>query len=417
MSKVRTEQDYLDAAPELRNSVDRRIDASGQINNWNLVYENDEYGTFPIAYALHFGKITRFIIDPRKDGDAGLTKTAQQQFDRKFGSGEIIDPEVSTNATNLSAASDQALQNATDACAIMGTLGGFDSDLQVSAAGAEEAAGDVLSATAEAAGIVAETNSKTITAVSETESLIAEAADLQTQLVNAGFTDLAFSLEIATDEVIDLLETSTNGLNQAVGETKADVGENIKTDVVTSGEAITAAATEIPELISPAKAGGCNTVADVLANLNVGPPGLAGILGAVIQSAVPQQSRMLDRSGKVVNVNIDKTLQYADIQYQGKLTRMYYQDNAKMLERFGTLGSRFGGDGTPQQVRRIEKDGSLVAFNIDRTKPFRDVIETVNVRNFDADADSGESLTTKETVPVRIYGDQALLDKFYPEGS
>jgi len=412
MSKVRTEQDYLDADSGLKNSVDRRIDATGQINNWNLVYEDDEYGTFSIAYALHFGKITRFIIDPRKDGTI-IGRTAQSQFDRKFASEEIIDPEVNTNAANLTEASDQAIQNATDACAIMGTLGGFDSDMQIAAAGAEEKTGEVLATTAETAGVVAETTSKTTAAVSEAESLIAEASDLQTQLVNAGFTDLAFSLEIATDEVVDLLETATNGLNEAVGERKADVGENIKTNVDTSGEAILAAGAAVPELISPAKAGGCNTVADALANLNVGPPGLAGILGAVIQSTIPQQSRMLDRSGKVVNINIDKTLQYADIQYQGKLTRMYYQDNAKMLERFGTLGSNFGGDGSPDVSRGLKANGELVSFNIDKTKPFRDVIETVRVRDLEAE----ELVFTKETIPVRVYGDQALLDKFYPEGS
>jgi hypothetical protein len=57
----------------------------------------------------------------------------------------------------------------------------------------------------------------------------------------------------------------------------------------------------------------------------------------------------------------------------------------------------------------MQDNGSLVNFNIDRKKPYRDVMRTIQVRNLDA-GENEDPFETKEVL-VRIYGDQAVLDK------
>ena len=70
---------------------------------------------------------------------------------------------------------------------------------------------------------------------------------------------------------------------------------------------------------------------------------------------------------------------------------------------------------TPKHTRRLQSNGDLVNFNLDKTKPYRDVTARISIRNLDAR--DGEDLFTRETTQVRVYGDLALLDQYYPLGS
>ena len=56
-------------------------------------------------------------------------------------------------------------------------------------------------------------------------------------------------------------------------------------------------------------------------------------------------------------------------------------------------------------------NGQLVNFNIDRKKPFRDVEETIQVRNYDAGENDDPFIEKK--VLVRVYGTDAQLNKRY----
>jgi len=67
----------------------------------------------------------------------------------------------------------------------------------------------------------------------------------------------------------------------------------------------------------------------------------------------------------------------------------------------------------PKYSRRLDSNGELQSWNIDKTKPFRDVTETIRIRDLEAE----ELEFNNETVPVRVYGELALLDQYYPLSS
>ena len=89
------------------------------------------------------------------------------------------------------------------------------------------------------------------------------------------------------------------------------------------------------------------------------------------------------------------------------------------------LNSKFEASGTvgeatkevkskvPRHTRRIQDNGTLVNFNIDRKKPFRDVVETLQVRNLSANEEAGESPFEEKTTLIRVYGTEAQLNKRY----
>lgn len=54
-------------------------------------------------------------------------------------------------------------------------------------------------------------------------------------------------------------------------------------------------------------------------------------------------------------------------------------------------------------ARRLQSNGSVVNFNIDRTKPYRDIKRTITER--------GETI---ENANVRLHGEQADLDQYFP---
>ena len=66
-------------------------------------------------------------------------------------------------------------------------------------------------------------------------------------------------------------------------------------------------------------------------------------------------------------------------------------------------------------VRRLASNGELQSWNIDRTKPSRIVTERVLVdKGRDSD---GQPILEFETTEVKVHGDLALLDQYYPQGT
>lgn len=323
----------------------RRVTASGQIQNFNLPFKNEagdyidnDGNALPVYYVdSYFGKPTLIVVDSRTDNSKG---TAVAAFERRFPGGvyKAVDDKVQESSETLSISADQALANATDACAVMGTMGGLSPDLGSLAFNAEKAAGEMLGAVTEVAGVVGEVVSAVGTAVAEITSILAEAATIVAQLLAAGLTELYQALTDAMSEIGGLVETAAGGLNEAIGEAADDIAGAISGAVATVGEAIEEAAGLVGELVGAVASGNCKTVASALAALPVTPPGSAADTVELIKDTQPQQSRMLNADGQVVGFNIDKTLPYADIQYRGKLTRMYFKDATAMQNRFGTTG-------------------------------------------------------------------------------
>lgn len=66
----------------------------------------------------------------------------------------------------------------------------------------------------------------------------------------------------------------------------------------------------------------------------------------------------------------------------------------------------------PMPVRRLDANGKLQTFNIDKTKPSRIVTERVVVdKGRDQD---GQPILEFETTDVKVHGDLALLNQYYP---
>ena len=261
-----------------------------------------------------------------------------------------LDPEVTQRTASLTEASESALTTATDACASMNTLAFLSDDISDIAAAAEEAASDMLAAVGEVAGVVGEVVSEVATIVNDIVLLAAEAATLITDLIAAGFEALSDLLSQALGGVEGLVNTAISGLNDALGAAAEDIGAAISAAATGVQDAIATAAGLVGDMMQAIESGGCNAVAGVLAALPAAPGGAAGDTAASIQSSVPQQTRMLGSpterypDGLVVNFNINRELPYADIQYRGKLTRMYYEDAQTMSARFGTLGQNSAED-------------------------------------------------------------------------
>ena len=341
----RTQEEYEDISISGSLKQRRRITASGNINNFNIP-SGPEY---PVYYVDYLGKITKMTLDTDTDGDG---KTAQAAFDKKFPGGEaaLVEPEVAANAETMKVSADKALTNATDACAVMGTLGGLSPDLGALAFNAEKAAGEMLTAVTEVAGVVGEVVSEVATVISEITSIIAEAGTILAQLIAEGLVELAAALEDAISEVNGLVETAFNELNAAIGEAAADVADAIDGAVDTVAEAIAEAGSLVGDLVGAVASGNCKTVSAALAALPVTPPGEAAEVQGQVKNLQPQQSRYLNAAGQVVNFNIDKTKPYADIQYRGKLTRMYFADATAMQARFGTTGTTTELAGDPLDI-------------------------------------------------------------------
>lgn len=69
-----------------------------------------------------------------------------------------------------------------------------------------------------------------------------------------------------------------------------------------------------------------------------------------------------------------------------------------------------GGLGEPTEIRNLASSGNLQNFNIDKTKNFRDVTETISVRVGD---DENGAVYQTQTTRVRVYGDEAALTSKY----
>lgn len=338
-----TQGEWEAFAEDARQS--RRVTASGQLQNFNFPFKNEagefidnEGAPVPVYYIdSYLGKPTRIIVDSRTDNSKG---TAAEAYARRFPGGEFkaVDDKVQESSDTLKLSADQSLANATDACAVMGTLGGLTPDLGALAFNAEKAAGEMLGAVTEVAGVVGEVVSVVATAVAEVTSILAEAGTILAQLLAAGLTELYEALNDAISEVTSLVEVAAGGLNQAIGEAADDIASSIAEAVTTVGAAIEEAGSLVGELVGAVASGNCKTVTAALANLPTLPPGDAADTVELIKETQPQQSRMQKADGSVVGFNIDKKLPYADIQYRGKLTRMYFQDADAMQKRFGTTG-------------------------------------------------------------------------------
>jgi hypothetical protein len=249
------------------------------------------------------------------------------------------------------------LKLSTDACNVMGTIGAIvpDQKTAVAAAEAEEKTTKMLTAISDSAGQLTEAVSEVAKVAATAETKAATVADLASRLRSAGKSGVADELEKALTDYLDAVEGKVVGVNNVAGEGGKqggiDIGSLVETAISEASTKMDEATAKLGSLVTASGGISCKGIQEAMLNTNFNPSGDAGEVGKTVKSKVPRHTR------------------------------------------------------------RIQSDGQLVNFNIDRKKPFRDVEETIQARNFDA-GENEDPFITKTTL-IRVYGDQAQLDKRY----
>lgn len=274
---------------------------------------------------------------------------------------------LNTGATNT-------LKLSTDACSVMGTIGAIvpDQKTAVAAAEAEEKTTEMLTAISDSAGQLTDAISELTKVAATAETKATTVTDLATRLRSAGKPGVADELEQALTNYLDAVEGKAVKVNLVAGiggevpvtdsdgnptfdgngdPITQDIGSLVETAISEASTKMEEATAKLGSLVSASGGLSCKGIQEAMLNTKFDPSGDAGEVGKKVKSTVPRHTR------------------------------------------------------------RIQDDGQLVNFNIDRKKPFRDVTETIQARNYDA-AENEDPFIEKTTL-IRVYGTDAQLNKRY----
>lgn len=289
-----------------------------------------------------------------------------------------MDSDVAANLTKLTDGANKTLKIGGDSCNVMGTIGAITPDIKtaITAAETEVKTAKMLTDTQNAAGQLTEAISS-MTATKETAtSKIDQVNALMTQLQDAGKTEMKTKLEQAFIDYMDAVDGKATKINASAG-----TGIQIPVPVMDAdghptydefGDPIT-------ELKSPGDA-----IADAMTKVE-----------EKLDIAVEKLGEMVSVTGGLSCKGIQEAMLNSKFEASGTVGEATKEVKSKV----------------PRHTRRIQDNGSLVNFNIDRKKPFRDVTETIQVRNLSA-AENEDPFEEKTTL-IRVYGSIAQLDKRY----
>jgi len=297
----------------------RRIQDNGSVVNFNV----DKEGT-PFIIVTYLGKETR-VHGP------------QAALDKKFAGGtpKYVDDTVDAKAVKLETACDATMATATDACAVMGSIGSLASDVEtaISAAETEEKINELLTESMDVAGEatekISEINTNITDATAKTEEVNAlierlEAIELNDDTPDPQlYTVAREELETALDNYINGVSETMNDLNEVLGDEATDVGQEINDACAVVSENIGACQGELSAMVAAVSTGNCKGITKALQNTKFTPSGQAGEIKEKMKSDVPAQTRTIQSNGTIVNWNIDKKKPFRDVMHQGKLTRVY----------------------------------------------------------------------------------------------
>jgi hypothetical protein len=267
-----------------------------------------------------------------------------------------LDTVVSTNLAKINTGASNVLSLGTDACNVMGTVGAMtpDQETAVSAAETEEKTTEMLTAMANASGQLTEAVSEVEQVRSTVDAKITTVNDLMARMTgDKSNARLQTKLQEAMIKYMDAVEGKVTNINTCAGTAAQVDGKDIGTLLE---ENITEAQTKL------------NTCTEKLGSF-------------------------VTASGGLNCKKIQEALLNTEFDAEGDVGALSKNTKSKV----------------PRHTRRMQDNGSLVNFNIDRKKPYRDVMRTIQVRNLDA-GENEDPFETKEVL-VRIYGDQAVLDK------
>jgi hypothetical protein len=318
----RTQQEYDNAADWQKNTTDRAIDATGTVRNYNLTDLKNDPQT-QSYYVDYFGKITKFYIDESKDFDEDTTQTAYERFETRFLQENPVyfEPEIPDSILQLTEAMDKSLQNSTDGCSILGTMAALSPNFQTAklAKDVESSVSSVLTKTADGSGAITEALSETQNSVVTAETLTAEVGELIPRLydeLDPPAEELATKLATALNDYLLAVENRMNGVNEAAGPQGNTLIAEINEAMTTVQDEIVKVAQETGNFVRALSSGNCNETLAALAAANKTPPGKAGEIKEKLDDGVPKYSRRIQANGALVNFNIDKTQPYRDVRIQ-----------------------------------------------------------------------------------------------------
>lgn len=303
----------------MSNLIYRRIQSNGSVVNFNV----DKEGT-PFIITTYLGKQTR-IHGP------------QEALDKKFSGGtpKYVDDTVEVKVVKLETACDATMATATDACAVMGSIGSLAPSIEVaeSAAETETKINALLTETMDASGEAVEKVSEMQVALTdatskteEVEALIArlEAIEESDDTEDPQpYTIAIQELELALDNYINGVSETVNEMNELLGDEAPDIGEEINNACAVVSEKIGSCQSELSAMVAVVKTGNCKGITKALQNTKFTPSGQAGEIKEKMKSDAPAQTRTIQSNGAIVNWNIDKKKPFRDVQYNGVLTRVY----------------------------------------------------------------------------------------------
>lgn len=274
----------------------------------------------------------------------------------------------------LNNGADSTFKLSTDACSVMGTIGAIvpDQKTAVAAAEAEEKTQEMLTAISDSSGQLTEAISELTKVTATAETKAQTVSDLASRLRAAGKPGVADELEQALTNYLDAVEGKAVKVNDVAG-----IGG------------------EVPVLDSDG-----NPTFD-----GNGDP-ITQDVGTLIETAISEASTKMDEATAKLGSLVSATGGLSCKGIQEAMLNSKFDANGETGEMSKKVKST-----VPRHTRRIQDNGTLVNFNIDRKKPFRDVEEEIQVRNYDA-AENEDPFTLKKVL-VRVYGTDAQLNKRY----
>ena len=265
-----------------------------------------------------------------------------------------LDTVVSDNLSKINTGASNVLSLGTDACNVMGTVGSMTPDQKtaVTAAETEEKTTEMLTAMANASGQLTEAIAEIKQSQDTATSKIATVNDLMNRLNAAGNSVLSAKLQEAMIKYMDAVENKATKVNNCAGDAAQvggkDIGTLLEENITEAQNKLNSCTAQLGNFVTASGGLNCKKIQEALLNTEFDAEGDVGALSKNTKSKVPRHTRRIQSSNL-----------------------------------------------------------ALVNFNIDRKKPFRDVLENIQVPT------GNDNETEVKEVLVRVYADQALLDKKY----
>jgi ABC-type transporter Mla subunit MlaD len=238
----------------------------------------------------------------------------------------------------LKASTEAMVKSASDNCNLSGTLVNFvDEATAEIVKGFKEASDAVLKASAEITKAINEALSEVGEVIGQINAAINDIANEIAQIAQDIVNGVISAVEGAAQQLakqleLDNLESAAGGFLDDIGNAISEVSGAISEAVGAVVDAVGEITSALGEVVKKISQATCAGVTSVLGAVGGGiSDNVDGLATAVAAAAPP--SRRIQSNGTIVNFNVNKELPYADVTYQGETIRIYSEE-ATILQQF-----------------------------------------------------------------------------------